>query len=64
MNLQNHDGGMAQPVRGVNKNTANEATRVWFFSPGFLNFEKLFKQKILGTIANLEILTENVSKNE
>ena len=31
MNLQNHDGGMAEPVRGVNKNTANEATNVHFF---------------------------------
>ena len=31
MNLQNHDGGMAEPVRGVNKNTANEATKVHFF---------------------------------
>ena len=39
---QNHDGGMAEPVRGVNKNTANEATKVWFFSPGFLNFVKTF----------------------
>ena len=31
MNLQNHDGGMAEPVRGVNKNTANEATKAHFF---------------------------------
>ena len=45
MNLQNHDGGMAEPVRGVNKNTANEATKVWFFSPGFLNFIKTFQSE-------------------
>ena len=48
MNLQNHDGGMAEPVRGVNKNTANEASMYsgLVFSPGFINFVKRFNQKI------------------
>ena len=61
MNLQNHDGA---PVRGVNKNTANEASRYsgLVFSPGFINFVKNFNQKILGTIVIRNLIWKSFEK--